>query len=125
MRAIRRRLGQLFCDGSALQIVEMLFDECAVGGVKITLGSALGEIDHADGRYRVRYGNGRVAIAKSLVIATRGPSIPKLGATGFAYDLGATVQPLKLVETRPALVPLTLGGDEALFRSLAEVAGRQ
>ena len=115
-----KTLGQLFCDNSASQVVEMLLDECAAGGVKIALGSPLGEIDHADGRYRVRYGN-EVAIAKSLVVATGGPSIPKLGATGFAYDLARQFG-LKVVEPRPALVPLTLGGDEALFRSLAGVA---
>ena len=59
--------------------------------------------------------------APALVIATGGPSIPKLGATGFAYELAKRFG-LKLVEPRPALVPLTLGGEEALFRSLSGVA---
>ena len=111
-----KTLGQLFCDGSARQIVAMLLDECAKGGVEIALGRPVGEIDHADDRYRV----GR-ASAPALVIATGGPSIPKMGATGFAYDLARRFG-LKVVEPRPALVPLTLSGDEALFRSLAGVS---
>jgi hypothetical protein len=115
-----KTLGQLFCDGSARQIVAMLVEECAKGAVEIALGQPIGEIDHADGRYRVRYGD-RIATARSLVIATGGPSIPKMGATGFAYDLARRFG-LKVVEPRPALVPLTLGGDETLFRSLSGVS---
>ena len=63
----------------------------------------------------------RVSTAASVVIATGGPSIPKLGATGFAYDLARRFG-LKVVEPRPALVPLTLPGDEALFRQLSGVS---
>ena len=115
-----KTLGQLFCDGSAKQIIAMLLDECAGGGVALSLGGAVGEIEHADGRFRVAQG-GRVFAAPALVIATGGPSIPKLGATGFAYDLARRFG-LKVVEPRPALVPLTLPGSEALFRDLAGVA---
>jgi predicted Rossmann fold flavoprotein len=113
-------LGQLFCDGSARQIVAMLMEECAKGSVRISLGRSIEEITHADGSYRVRYG-GETATAPSLVIATGGPSIPKMGATGFAYDLARQFG-LKVVEPRPALVPLTLGGEEILFRELSGVA---
>jgi predicted Rossmann fold flavoprotein len=63
----------------------------------------------------------REASAPALVIATGGPSIPKMGATGFAYDMARKFR-LKVVEPRPALVPLTLGQDEALFHTLAGVA---
>ena len=77
-------------------------------------------IDHGDGTYRVSFGE-RTVVAPALVIATGGPSIPKMGATGFAYDLARRFG-LKLIEPRPALVPLTLGGDEVLFRSLSGVA---
>jgi predicted Rossmann fold flavoprotein len=115
-----KTLGQLFCDGSARQILRMLLDECEWGGVEIALGSAITDIGHADARYRVAFG-GRTAEAPALVIATGGPSIPKLGATGFAYDLARRFG-LKVVEPRPALVPLTLSGDEALFASLSGVA---
>ncbi|MDB5738606.1 MAG: hypothetical protein JWO65_2274 [Sphingomonas bacterium] len=111
-----KTLGQLFCDGSAKQIVAMLLDECAKGEVTMRLGSPIGAIEHGDGLFRVGE-----ASAPALVIATGGPSIPKMGATGFAYDLARRFG-LKVVEPRPALVPLTLGGDEALFRSLAGVA---
>jgi predicted Rossmann fold flavoprotein len=115
-----KTLGQLFCDGSARQIVDMLLDECAQGSVEIAVGQAARAIEHADGRYRVTIGS-REACAPTLVIATGGPSIPKMGATGFAYDLARRFG-LKIVEPRPALVPLTLGGDEALFRSLSGVS---
>ena len=115
-----KTLGQLFCDGSARQIVAMLLDQCAAGGVTLHLGDAIRDVGHADGLYRVDYGD-RAAIAPALVIATGGPSIPKLGATGFAYDLARKFG-LKVVEPRPALVPLTLPQDDALFHSLAGVA---
>jgi predicted Rossmann fold flavoprotein len=117
-----KTLGQLFCDSSARQIVTMLLDECAAGAVALHLGDTARDIAHADGHYRVDYGN-RSAIAPALVIATGGPSIPKLGATGFAYDLARRFG-LKVVEPRPALVPLTLPQDEALFHSLAGVAAQ-
>ena len=113
-----KTLGQLFCDGSARQIVRMLLDES--DGVEVALGHGIGDVGHADGQYRVRFGD-REAIAPALVVATGGPSIPKLGATGFAYDLARQFG-LKIVEPRPALVPLTLGQDETLFRSLSGVA---
>ena len=115
-----KTLGQLFCDGSARQIVNMLMEECAKGAVRISLGAAIRDVAHVDGRFRVSYGD-KEASAPALVIATGGPSIPKMGATGFAYDLARRFG-LKVVEPRPALVPLTLGGEEILFRSLSGVA---
>jgi hypothetical protein len=115
-----KTLGQLFCDGSARQIVAMLLDECDAGDVTIRLHSPIRDVTHADGLFTVAHGD-RVATAPRLVIATGGPSIPKLGATGFAYDLARRFG-LKVVEPRPALVPLTLSGEEALFRDLAGVA---
>lgn len=115
-----KTLGQLFCDGSAKQIVAMLQDECDRGGVEIALGAAISDVAHADGHYRVTFG-ARTASAPALVIATGGPSIPQMGATGFAYDLARRFG-LKVVEPRPALVPLTLGGEETLFRALSGVA---
>ena len=120
-----KTLGQLFCDDSARQIVEMLMDECdrsvASGGhVDFVFNAPLGEISHDGSEYHVSY-NGLNARAPSLVIATGGPSIPKMGATGFAYDLARQFG-LKIVEPRPALVPLTLGGDDVLFRELSGVS---
>jgi predicted Rossmann fold flavoprotein len=115
-----KTLGQLFCDGSARQIVAMLMEECRRGSVEFHLGSAISAIAGGDGEYRVTTSSGE-ARAKALVIATGGPSIPKLGATGFAYDLARQFG-MKVVEPRPALVPLTLGGEETLFRELSGVA---
>ncbi|WP_263282734.1 BaiN/RdsA family NAD(P)/FAD-dependent oxidoreductase [Sphingomonas nostoxanthinifaciens] len=115
-----KTLGQLFCDGSAAQIVDMLLDECAAGQVELALGSAPGAIEHRDARFVMTLG-ARTVVAPALVIATGGPSIPKLGATGFAYDLARRFG-LKVVEPRPALVPLTLGGADLLFRELSGVA---
>ncbi|HZF42547.1 MAG TPA: NAD(P)/FAD-dependent oxidoreductase [Sphingomonadaceae bacterium] len=115
-----KTLGQLFCDGSAKQIVAMLMDECAAGDVTFAMGHPIRDVTHADGMYRVVHGD-RAASAPALVLATGGPSIPKLGATGFAYDLARKFG-LKVVEPRPALVPLTLPGEDALFRSLSGVS---
>jgi predicted Rossmann fold flavoprotein len=115
-----KTLGQLFCDGSARQIVAMLLDECGKGAVELQLSTQVREVEHGDGRFRVAAGS-RTAEAQALVIATGGPSIPKLGATGFAYELARQFG-LKVVEPRPALVPLTLGGDQILFRELSGVA---
>ena len=114
-----KTLGQLFCDGSAKQIVELLLAECAKGGVEVRCGAAIARVAH-DGAFTVDAG-GEVYRAGALVVATGGPSIPKMGATGFAYDLARQFG-LKVVEPRPALVPLTLSGEEALFRELSGVA---
>ena len=110
-----KTLGQLFCDGSAKQIVAMLLDECAAGGVDTAFGQAA-TVEHRDGKFHV---NG--ATAPRLVLATGGLSIPKLGATSFAYDIARRFG-LKIVEPRPALVPLTLSGDDALFSALSGVS---
>lgn len=115
-----KTLGQLFCDGSARQILKMLLDECSAGGVDLACGAPAGEVDHADGLFRLTFGE-RTAEAPALVIATGGPSIPKMGATGFAYDLARRFG-LKVVQPRPALVPLTLSDEEALFRELSGVS---
>ena len=115
-----KTLGQLFCDGSAREIVGMLTAECAKGSVRVAYGRPVRDVGHGDGQFRVTYGDEEAAAPK-LVIATGGPSIPKMGAPGFAYDLARKFG-LGLVEPRPALVPLTLGEEEALFRSLSGVA---
>jgi len=115
-----KTLGQLFCDGSAKQIVAMLLEEAAKGGVDVRTGQPVRDVTHANGKFGVRFGDQQFS-APALVIATGGPSIPKMGATGFAYDLARQFG-LKVVEPRPALVPLTLGGDDVLFRDLSGIA---
>jgi predicted Rossmann fold flavoprotein len=114
-----KTLGQLFCDGSAKQIVAMLLEECAKGGVEIRCGEEITRVEQGDG-FTITTQKGSYR-APALVIATGGPSIPKMGATGFAYDLARQFG-LKLVEPRPALVPLTLGGEEVLFRDISGVS---
>jgi predicted Rossmann fold flavoprotein len=110
-----KTLGQLFCDGSARQIVDMLLAECAAVGVDIRLGERIGEVSRGD-RFRVETGSGPVESA-ALVLATGGLSIPKIGATGLSYELARRFG-LELTKIRPGLVPLLLGGPD-----LARIAG--
>jgi hypothetical protein len=115
-----KTLGQLFCDGSARAIVEMLLAECAAGGVEIVLNATCGGAGGPSGRFHVETSAGEYQ-SESLVVATGGLSIPKLGATGLGYDLARQFG-LKVIEPRPALVPLVLGGDETGWTKLAGVA---
>lgn len=115
-----KTLGQLFCDGSARQIVDMLMAECRDGRVTFAFGQPVSALDHADGLYRITL-DGAEHLAPALVLATGGLSIPRMGATGFAHDIARRFG-LPVVQTRPALVPFTLGEDETLFRSLSGVA---
>ncbi|WP_428028222.1 NAD(P)/FAD-dependent oxidoreductase [Altererythrobacter sp.] len=115
-----KTLGQLFCDGSARQILDMLLAECAKGEVEVRCGEEIASVAQSDGTFTVLTQSGTYS-ALALVIATGGPSIPKMGATGFAYDLARQFGH-KVVEPRPALVPLTLGGEEVLFREISGVS---
>lgn len=119
-----KTLGQLFCDGSARQVVDMLLAECAAGPghVAIRCNEEVAHVAHDGAAFGVTTQSGSFT-APALVIATGGPSIPKMGATGFAYALARQFG-LKVVEPRPALVPLTLGGEEVLFRELSGVAAQ-
>jgi len=114
-----KTLGQLFCDGSSKQIVAMLLEECSVGAVDTAFGQAP-VVEHRDGSFRVSLGTD-TAEARSLILASGGLSVPKLGATSFAYDVARRFG-LKIVEPRPALVPLTLSGEQALFKTLSGVS---
>ena len=117
-----KTLGQLFCDGSAKQIVAMLMDECPPERVTLTCGVDVASVTrNENGRFTVSAADGSAWAAPALVIATGGPSIPKMGASDFAFRLARQFG-LKVVEPRPALVPLTLGGEDALFRELSGVA---
>jgi predicted Rossmann fold flavoprotein len=115
-----KTLGQLFCDGSARQIVAMLLAECAAVAVDVRVGCQVQDVSRPDG-FRVDTDHGAFA-APVLVLATGGLSIPKLGATGFAYELAARFG-LRLTEIRPGLVPLTFAGDLlAMMRPLSGVS---
>jgi predicted Rossmann fold flavoprotein len=100
-----KTLGQLFCDGSARQIVAMLLAECATVGVEVKVAHRITGIDKPD-RFTVATDHGAFT-SQSLVLATGGLSIPKMGATPFALDTARRFG-LRVTETRPALVPLTL-----------------
>ena len=114
-----KTLGQLFCDNSAKDIIRMLTDEMRDAGAQLRLRTEIGDIDQTAGGYRVSTSEGAFE-ASSLVVATGGKSIPKMGATGFAYRIAEQFG-LPLVETRPGLVPLTL--DPQLLQRLAPLSG--
>ncbi len=105
-----KTLGQLFCDGSAREILAMLIAECAAAHVDLRLGHSVSDITRSD-RFRVETNTGSF-VAPALVIATGVLSIPKMGATGFAYDVARRFG-LTLIEPRPGLVPLKFA-DETL-----------
>ena len=120
-----KTLGQLFCDGSARQIVEMLLAECARGGVEVVVEARGIEVQHGAGRFqagrfRVRCSAGEFE-GESLVVATGGLSIPKMGATGLGYELARQFG-LKVLPTRPGLVPLVLGNADKGWTDLAGVS---
>ncbi|NQU60550.1 MAG: NAD(P)/FAD-dependent oxidoreductase [Rhodospirillales bacterium] len=99
--------GQLFCDGSAQQIIDMLLDEA--GGVGIQTATNVMNVAKGEHRFTVETDRGSFT-AQSLVIATGGPSIPKMGSSRFGYDM-ATQFGLKVIDPRPGLVPLTFDAD--------------
>lgn len=107
-----KTLGQLFCDGPAQQIVTMLLSECAQAGARVALGVKIGRIrrEEAVSQFLVET-ESAVLAAPALVIATGGLSIPKMGATGFGYEVARQFG-VPVNECRPALVPLVLGGEE-------------
>ena len=116
-----KTLGQLFCDGSARQIVALLVDECDAAGVDTRLSHRLTGIGHDGHGFRVSTDHGDF-VAPALILATGGPAIPKLGATGFAYDIARQFG-LSVIPPRPGLVPLTFAADLLdLCRGLSGVA---
>jgi hypothetical protein len=111
-----KKLGQQFCDTSSRAIIEMLLAECAAAGVEIRLNTRATEITKPE-RFRVETSGGTFE-PQSLVVATGGLSFPKLGATDFGYRVARWFA-LRLTETRPGLVPLTVGEDDACFTKLS------
>ena len=113
-----KTLGQLFCDGSARQIVDMLVQGMANAGAELRLGQTVQSVEQRDGRYVVETDAGPLTSDK-LVIATGGKSIPKMGATGFGYQIAQQFD-LQLVPTRAALVPLVFtDNDLDMFKEMA------
>ncbi|MDB5451324.1 MAG: aminoacetone oxidase family FAD-binding enzyme [Phenylobacterium sp.] len=114
-----KTLGQLFCDDSARQIIDMLLAEMRAHGVQLRLQTTVDGVEKTDAGFRLSMGGPQVSCA-ALVIATGGKSIPKMGATGFGYDVARQFG-LPLTETRPALVPLTF--EVGLLERLKPLAG--
>ena len=114
-----KALGQLFCDGSSVQVVNLLTAEMGKAGVTLELATTIEAVERADAGFRVRLSSGEVS-ATSLVIATGGKSIPRMGATGLGYRLAEQFG-LAVTETRPALVPLTF--EPRMLERLAPLSG--
>ncbi len=116
-----KTLGQLFCDGSAMQVVDMLRADMARAGVTVWLGCAPGDVARGTAGYTVQTARGPVAAA-AVVVATGGKSIPKMGASAYGYRVAAEFG-LRVTETRPGLVPLTFAEQELeRMKALAGVA---
>ena len=114
-----KTLGQLFCDGSAKEVVALLTGDLAAAGGELWLSCALGGVRREGTGFEVETARGPVRAA-AVIVATGGKSIPKMGATGFGYQLAESFG-LPLVETRPALVPLTFAEQELSW--MAPLAG--
>ena len=115
-----KTLGQLFCDGSAVQIIDMLLDEMAKAGVQLRLKAKVQYVEKTPDGFTLQVDNGEVLECAALVVATGGKSIPKMGATDFGYRLARQFG-VDVTETRPGLVPLTFDGE--LLARLAPLAG--
>ena len=115
-----KTLGQLFCDDSARQIIRMLADDLREAGVRLSLGVGVARVGRSGDAFEAALSDGSTVRAASLVLATGGKSIPKMGATGWAYDT-ARAFGLRVTETRPALVPLTF--EAGLLERLKPLAG--
>ena len=113
-----KTLGQLFCDFSSKQIIEMLLKECGEN-IEIILEKSVSEIKKLENFFEMKVGD-QVVKALSLVVATGGPSIPKMGATTFGYDVARQFK-LKIIQPIPALVPLTF--DENLLVKTKQLSG--
>jgi predicted Rossmann fold flavoprotein len=112
-----KTLGQLFCDGSSKEIIQMLLSECETAGVTLQLETEITELKPG---YQITTSHGQSLQCESFVVATGGPSIPKMGATGWGYEIAGQFG-LSLIPPRPALVPFTL--EEEMLATLKPLAG--
>jgi len=115
-----KTLGQLFCDGSAVQIIDMLLAEMKEAGAQLRLNAKVQYVDKTSDGFTLQVDNGEVLECGALVVATGGKSIPKMGATDFGYRLAQQFA-VPVTETRPGLVPLTFDGE--LLERLEPLAG--
>lgn len=115
-----KTLGQLFCDDSAKQIIRMLTDDMTAAGVSLNMKTGVERIARGGDGWSIGLSDGTQVAAASLVVATGGKSIPKMGATGWAYEVARQFD-IRVAETRPGLVPLTF--EAGLLETLAPLAG--
>ena len=115
-----KTLGQLFCDGSAQQIIDLLLSEMRQANSELRLNSKIDQVEKTPEGFLLRFPDGEMVQCGALVVATGGKSIPKMGASDFAYRLAGQFG-LAVTQTRPALVPLTF--DERLLKRLKALAG--
>ncbi len=115
-----KTLGQLFCDGTAVQIIDMLLAEMKAGQAQLRLAVTVQYVEKTPDGFSLQLSSGEVLECSALVVATGGKSIPKMGATDFGYRLAEQFG-LSLTETRPGLVPLTF--DPQLLERLEDLAG--
>ncbi len=115
-----KTLGQLFCDGSSKEIIQMLLDECEEANVTLQLQTEIDKIEKHESRFSLTTNHENKLTCDSLVIATGGPSIPKMGATDWGYKVAKQFD-LAMIEPRAALVPFTL--EDTLLKKLTPLAG--
>jgi predicted Rossmann fold flavoprotein len=115
-----KTLGQLFCDDSAKEIIRMLTDDMREAGVEVRPGTAVETYGRSGDQFDLTLSDGSAVSAASLVVASGGKSIPKMGATGWGYDVAGRFG-MTLTETRPALVPLTF--EQGLLEQTTPLAG--
>jgi len=114
-----KKLGQLFCDESAQQIIDMLLLECQMADVTLKKGVFVTDIDKQDSQYYVAVGSDKY-LCDSLIVATGGLSVPKIGASKFGYEIAKKFN-LNIIEPLPALVPLTFS--EKILSKCKELSG--
>ena len=117
-----KKLGQLFCDGSSQQIIDLLLYECQKNNVRIEISTFAEKIEKKNNLFFLKLSSGTIISTKSLVIATGGLSIPKIGATDFGYSIAKQFD-LKVIPTKPALVPFIFNNETlAMCRELSGIS---
>ena len=114
-----KKLGQLFCDNSAKEIIDMLLNECKLANVVLKIDTKVIEVSYKDKIFITR-DNSKTYLSSSLIVATGGLSVPKIGASKFGYDLAKQFN-LNVIDTVPALVPLTF--NEKILKKCKLLAG--
>ena len=114
-----KKLGQLFCDNSAQEIIDMLLNECKLANVVLKIDTKVIKVRYKDKIFITR-DNSKTYLSSSLIVATGGLSVPKIGASKFGYDLAKQFN-LNVIDTVPALVPLTF--NEKILNKCKLLAG--